>query len=646
MDSDNAKRGSSLVNKPIDIIFNRLPHAILGQQRFRRYITDPIYQYLGKLLLFRKATWPSSLEHLQKNEIGGFFFRNSYADSATTFRILTYLDRQRYPLPIGAAEKNLPSLFEGFEATISIVQQGLLLDDTEKNIGNSEKKYILPRDINNDFVNKTYSSNDLTRLLQDVKINMENLSIRKKLEMDELVRLDSMINELRSRKLRILEKVKYIDSKFTNFESDITLIKDRINFIKEYSLEADYEENVQRKSEEESLSKTSLSAPNEGLLSSLHDDDENDDKRLKSFNKRPHKENQLKNKRVNITTDTHSRNSVAFRMTIPHGEHGNSITALDFDIPWGTLCSSSYQDRIVKVWDLKSGGQVGELPGHLATVNCMQLDAANHNMLITGSKDATLKLWDLNLSKELYLDHTPLKQNMEQNPTPCIHNFEIHDDEITALSFDSEALISGSKDKKILHWDMATGKCIQQLDLIFAPTHNDSRISAPSSNYSTRLLDTDAPMIGALQCYKSALATGTKDGIVRLWDLRVGKPVRLLRGHTDGITSLKFDSEKLVTGSMDNSVRIWDLRTSSVVDVIAYDLPVTSLDFDDKLIAVGANERGVNVFNMELDEHWMTPEPPQSLNGDERSRRIAIVKYKDGFLTNGHNNGDINVWTI
>lgn len=135
-------------------------------------------------------------------------------------------------------------------------------------------------------------------------------------------------------------------------------------------------------------------------------------------------------------------------MTIPHGEHGNSITALDFDTPWGTLCSSSYQDRIVKVWDLNHGIQVGELPGHLATVNCMQIDKKNYNMLITGSKDATLKLWDLNLSRELYLDHSPLKEKTEEIVTPCIHNFELHKDEITALSFDSEALVSGSRDKK------------------------------------------------------------------------------------------------------------------------------------------------------------------------------------------------------
>lgn len=82
---------------------------------------------------------------------------------------------------------------------------------------------------------------DLIYLFEDVEINVENLLINKTLEMDELIRLDFMINELEFRKLKILERVKYIDSKFINFENDVILIKDRINFIEEYNLEVDRE---------------------------------------------------------------------------------------------------------------------------------------------------------------------------------------------------------------------------------------------------------------------------------------------------------------------------------------------------------------------------------------------------------------------
>ena len=99
MNSGDARGGNSLVTKPIEIILTKLPHAILGQQQFQKYITSPIYKFLCKLLLFRKLTWTERVNDAQIGQMGIFFFQNNYADSATTFRILASLDKQRYPLP-------------------------------------------------------------------------------------------------------------------------------------------------------------------------------------------------------------------------------------------------------------------------------------------------------------------------------------------------------------------------------------------------------------------------------------------------------------------------------------------------------------------------------------------------------------------
>lgn len=99
MGSGDTRGESSLVAKPIEIILNKLPHAILAQQQFQKYITSPIYRYLSKLLLFREVAWPESTKDTQKGQVGIFSFQNNYADSATTFRILAHLDEQRYPYP-------------------------------------------------------------------------------------------------------------------------------------------------------------------------------------------------------------------------------------------------------------------------------------------------------------------------------------------------------------------------------------------------------------------------------------------------------------------------------------------------------------------------------------------------------------------
>src|SRR5438045_6029819 len=73
---------------------------------------------------------------------------------------------------------------------------------------------------------------------------------------------------------------------------------------------------------------------------------------------------------------------------------------------------------------------------------------------------------------------------------------------------------------------------------------------------TSRLPDASADFVGAVQCFDAALACGTADGMVRLWDLRSGQVHRSLVGHTGPITCLQFDDVHLVTGSLDRSIRV------------------------------------------------------------------------------------------
>jgi RNA polymerase sigma factor (sigma-70 family) len=65
------------------------------------------------------------------------------------------------------------------------------------------------------------------------------------------------------------------------------------------------------------------------------------------------------------------------------------------------------------------------------------------------------------------------------------------------------------------------------------------------------------------------LATGGADTMVRLWDAATGKPVAILRGHTQDIASVAFsaDGQTLVSGSgnyanfLRGETKIWDMAT-------------------------------------------------------------------------------------
>ena len=98
-------------------------------------------------------------------------------------------------------------------------------------------------------------------------------------------------------------------------------------------------------------------------------------------------------------------------------------------------------------------------------------------------------------------------------------------------------------------WDLVTGRCVQTLDVLWAS-------AKPANDILWRDTDSSLGFIGALQCYDAALATGTADGLVRLWDLRSGQVHRTLPGHTAPITGLQFDEIHLVTSSLDRSIRV------------------------------------------------------------------------------------------
>lgn len=253
--------------------------------------------------------------------------------------------------------------------------------------------------------------------------------------------------------------------------------------------------------------------------------------------------------------------------------HHDNITAVDFDAPFGLMVSAAMDDS-VRVWDLNAGRCIGVLEGHTASVRTLQVE---DNFLATGSMDATIRLWDLSrahydpqgsqFGKEEDDEDAIAFGNPDDQPVDppagsmadCpLFTLQAHLDEITALHFRDNVLVSGSADKTLRQWDLEKGRCVQTLDVMWAAAQASALSTSDSGAWrqTTRAADMSADFVGALQVFESALACGTADGMVRLWDLRSGQVHRSLVGHTGPVTCLQFDDVHLVTGSLDRSVRV------------------------------------------------------------------------------------------
>ncbi|KAL8829218.1 MAG: hypothetical protein Q9191_002142, partial [Dirinaria sp. TL-2023a] len=308
--------------------------------------------------------------------------------------------------------------------------------------------------------------------------------------------------------------------------------------------------------------------------------------------------------------------------------HNDMVTALDFDAPFGTMVTSALDDT-VRVWDLNLGRCIGLLEGHHASVRCLQVE---DDIVATGSMDASIRLWDL--SKADYSPHGNRidEDNEEDNelsienpetqlPAPhpssmqdCpLFSLEAHVAEVTALHFKGDTLVSGSADKTIRQWDLVKGRCVQTLDVLWAAAQASSSIGSSDHQWRTtgRSPSVSADFVGALQCFDAALACGTADGMVRLWDLRSGQVHRSL---------------------------IWDLRTGSIYDAYAYDNPVTSMTFDARRIVAAAGENVAKVYDKSDGRHWGCG---SGVSGEREASPATIerVRIKDSYLIEGRKDG-------
>lgn len=193
-------------------------------------------------------------------------------------------------------------------------------------------------------------------------------------------------------------------------------------------------------------------------------------------------------------------------------------------------------------------------------------------LLATGSGDKTVKLWDVASGREL-------------------RTLGGHSGVISCVAFspDGRTLASGSIDKTVKVWDVATGRELRTLaghtdrvaSLAFSP--DGSVLASASYDRAIRLWDTSAgQMLRVLNGHGSTvrsiafspdghtLASGSVDKTIKLWDVASGQVLRTFTGHSGVINAIAFspDGRKLASGSSDKTIKIWDAASGAELDTL------------------------------------------------------------------------------
>ena len=201
-------------------------------------------------------------------------------------------------------------------------------------------------------------------------------------------------------------------------------------------------------------------------------------------------------------------------------------TSLAFS-PKGDIVASGTVERVVKLWDIRSGECIGTLEGHTYPVLSLSF-SPDGSKLVSGSGDTSLIIWDIeNLS--------------------FIRQMKGHGFYVVTVDWDPQGsrIVSGSVDANICEWNAETGELIAR--------HDDHRAAVREVRFNPD---------------GSRLVSGSSDLSLLLWDatFKPMKVMQTLQRHESEVRALSFSSDGryLASGSGDRTIYLWDVATQTV----------------------------------------------------------------------------------
>lgn len=247
--------------------------------------------------------------------------------------------------------------------------------------------------------------------------------------------------------------------------------------------------------------------------------------------------------------------------------------------------------------------QKHQRPAHIPVNPCIQVFedhdsaveaialAADGRILVSGSHDNTIRVWDLQTRECL---------QVLEGHTLCVNS--------VAITPDARVIASAGRDAEIRIWNRQTGECTR---VIPSPNLGDEDFTRKRKPGGLLGSSGIKELFGIMGKYKldfmavaldkegKRLVSAGEDGILRLWDVQTGECTREFKGGGKSVSTLLIAHRKqwLISEGAENTIHIWDINTGECLRVLE------------------GHEKSVGGLALSEDEHRLV-----SVSGDETLR--------------------------
>ena len=348
--------------------------------------------------------------------------------------------------------------------------------------------------------------------------------------------------------------------------------------------------------------------------------------------------------------------------------HTSVIRSVAFNPDGSTLAGGGW-DGTIHLWNATTGQHLNTLTGHRSAVRSVAFNP-DGSTLASGSQGGTIRLWDANTGQHL----------RGLTALDVFGNTEI----VNSIAFSPDGSILASAGKSflsgIIHlWDATTGQHRKKIEPVgpsaggiwsVAFSRNGTLAGASQTLPGMRhgelyLWDADTGkgqrleksesgnILSAVPTYyysvafspDGTLASGSRDGIIRLWNVSSEQPLNTLEGHTSEVWSVAFssDGKTLASGDAGGTIRLWDAVTGRLKQTLkGHTDDIRSIAFspDDSILVSGSLDRTIRLWNV------ATGQPEQTLEG-HLSEVWSVAFSRDGsILASGSLDGTVLLWDM